>query len=177
MGVGRSGGLWRVAPEPVPCDGVCGTGGSGAASVSACGDAVYFQAPNGTWCAAGLLGCIRGESSQMRLSARPPAARMHLPPIHLPLPALAAPPPRVKLEGLPGIKVIAGPTNETAYVINVRGRPARGALWGSGGGKGRGAGWQLAALPSTCAAPAQAAPQRHAKLLPVPLAPSPAGLR
>ena len=26
MGVGSSGGLWRVAPTPAPCNGVCGTG-------------------------------------------------------------------------------------------------------------------------------------------------------
>jgi len=30
MGVGSSGGLWRVAPTPAPCNGVCGTGEAGA---------------------------------------------------------------------------------------------------------------------------------------------------
>lgn len=99
MGVGSSGGLWCVAPDPAPCNGVCGTGkqatggwspalfpaaqsgaaapmalhaqqlacniatpspaptfncrptraGTGASSVSQCGNAVYYLDSSGHW--------------------------------------------------------------------------------------------------------------------------------
>lgn len=51
MSVGASGGLWRVSPSAagVPCAGACGSAGGGAASLSVCGDSLWYQDASGAW--------------------------------------------------------------------------------------------------------------------------------
>ncbi|KAL4436717.1 hypothetical protein ABPG75_003856 [Micractinium tetrahymenae] len=58
MGVGAEGGLWRVAPEAAPCaTGMCSQGGSGSATLSSCGGAVYYLDASGSWVeASGMAG-------------------------------------------------------------------------------------------------------------------------